>query len=171
MHGKETWITDLTTGEPFFAVLYSNCAQFIRLVAKMVGQGQRWYFREGAAGIQCTKVYFHEGRYVSRRTAGLKYESQRLSKGDRLKVKARKAEDVIIGAFKGPARGASRERKLSVLKEVRRELRKVSEDLQRTIDQKDPRWLRELRAEQKLLNAKDRRAWAQSRKATIKGFV
>jgi len=73
----EDWICDLTTDQPFFAVSHSpHFIQFVSLVVRTVGREQRWFFCEGEQRVVCQKLYPFEGRYVSRKTAGLGYLSQ-----------------------------------------------------------------------------------------------
>jgi hypothetical protein len=116
---------DLKSDKPFLRVECGPMMQLIELVPRTVGRGTRWFFREGGTGIVCEKMYAFEGRYVSRQTAGLAYQSQLLSKLDRAVGRGERPANALVGVYKGPARGASRDRKLETLKQSRLELRKT----------------------------------------------
>jgi hypothetical protein len=136
-----TFSCDLRSDMAFFRVECGPMVQFIELVPRTVGRGTRWFFREGDTGIVCEKMYACEGRYVSRQTAGLAYQSQLRSKFDRIVGRGERAAEALVGVYKGPARGASRERKLETLKQSRQALRKFNDLVKQETEKKNLRRL------------------------------
>lgn len=106
--------------------------QFVKLVSRVAGRGNRWFFREGATGIDCEKLYLCNDAFASRQTAGLAYGSQLKTKVQRQHKRADKLHDAIVGtAEKGPARGRSKASKKEELAELTKSLRKYQAALAR----------------------------------------
>jgi hypothetical protein len=106
--------------------------QFVKLVSRAAGRGKRWFFREGATGIDCEKLYLCNAAFAPRQTAGLAYESQLKTKVQRQHKRADKLHDAIVGtAQKGPARGRLKISKKEELARLTKSLRKYRAALAR----------------------------------------
>lgn len=124
------------TKEPFlFSLHLPGCLdQRIELIARKVGKGLRWFFKEEVTGIVCTKLYLDKTtlRWVSRQTAGYAYRSQSKGKLDRDLAAARALRLKIEGGGKkGPARGNSRRQAHAKLERVNLELENVRATLRK----------------------------------------
>ena len=118
----------------FFAFQSEAFLQFIKLVSRPVGRGTRWFFEEGTTGIVCEKMYLTGNGYVSRQTAGFRYESQLQNVMQRKLKRARKVHGAIVGTVdRGPARGRSKMVKKEELKELSKDLRKFASALRNSI--------------------------------------
>jgi hypothetical protein len=108
--------------------------QLIKLISRRVGRGNRWFFEEGTTGIVCEKMYLTGNGFVSRQTAGFRYESQLQNAMQRKLTRARKICSAIVGTVeKGPARGQSKAAKKQELKMLTKELRKFASTLRDSI--------------------------------------
>lgn len=104
--------------------------QLIKLVSRPVGRGKRWFFEEGTTGLVCEKMYLTANGFVSRQSAGLRYESQLQNAMQRKLTRARKVHGAIVGTVdRGPARGQSKIDKKQELKELTKDLRKFASTL------------------------------------------
>lgn len=115
---------------PIFIYQCRPFAQFIKLVSRSVGRGTRWFFQEGTTGIVCEKMYLTANGFVSRQTAGFRYESQLQNAIQRKLTRAKKVHGAIVGtADRGPARGQSKNAKKEELKNLTKDLREFASTL------------------------------------------
>lgn len=133
--GGAVYMCDLTKEPFFFSLHLPGCLnQRIELIARKVGKGLRWFFKEEATGIVCTKLYLDKTktRWVSRQIAGYAYRSQSKGKLDRDLAAARALRLKIEGGGKkGPARGNSRRQAQANLERVNLELENVRATLRK----------------------------------------
>ena len=106
--------------------------QVIRLAHRPAGfNGRRWYF-VSETGERAETLFLVDGRFRTRREAGLTYPSQSMGELDRVLERRRKLEARLKGTGdRGPARGRRRKQAEESLKEIERVLSFVESGLAR----------------------------------------
>src|SRR5215475_6074996 len=93
--------------------------QVIELTHRPAGfNGRRWYF-VGASGERAETLFWVDGRFRTRKEAGLTYRSQSIGELDRVLERRRKLEAKLKGTrARGPARGRRRKQAEEVLEKI-----------------------------------------------------
>ncbi len=110
----------------------STTSQVIRLAHRPAGfNGRRWYF-VSEKGERAETLFLVDGRFRTRREAGLTYPSQSMGELDRVLERRRKLEARLKGTGdRGPARGRRRKQAEESLEEIEHALSFVESALAR----------------------------------------
>jgi hypothetical protein len=172
--GECSYVTTLARRHPTLRVQSGQSFIVIRLVSRPLGKGLVWYFQDPSSRRLVTSVYFaNEGLRYGQKAAGALYASQFQSKTFRQLLRIDQLVLDIDGDRSrriGPARGASKLKKLQDLSRIFSEIRAADRERDRVLA-KFPRLLRTLGSANTLLKrelGKSHKSWVPKQKAKVR---